>query len=148
MRQLKYILLAMLLTVVSSCDLSSPEEAKEIEIRNKLEEIELAFNLHHIEDIMMHYSWDYLHNGDDIGSVRLDWEIRLNDYQEMELTNIDIELNGEKATARFERKFKVNGEVEVNLSEPDDNGDMSYWEWGIDGWKIRGNGEFSLFIIK
>jgi len=134
------VLIFSLLLLLCSCDLSTPEEANLGEIENAFQAIVLAYNLDHIDDIMHYYDQEYLHNGDDIDDVRLDWEIRLNDYQEMEITDINIELDGDRATVSFIRKFLSNGETQQEYTEPDDNGDLSYWELGTNDWKIAGNG--------
>ncbi|MCF7912205.1 MAG: hypothetical protein K9M99_06735 [Candidatus Cloacimonetes bacterium] len=125
--------------IVGGCDLSSPEEASTGEIANALDALELAFNLHHIDEIMVFYANSYLHNGDDIDDVLLDWEIRLNDFQEMELSDIVIELDGDRATVTCRRIFYVNGASVQEWNEPEDNGDISYWSLVGDQWLIRGN---------
>ena len=127
--------------LILSCDVSTPEEAGQAALENALDELELAFNLHHIDEIMVYYSPDYLHNGDDKDDVQLDWEIRLNDYQEMVLDDIVIELNDDRATISFIRRFYDNGQMVKVLVDPDDNGDMSYWKQEFDEWKIVGNRE-------
>lgn len=132
------IIMILLVLIVCSCDEKSSEETSEIMIREKLDEIELAFNLHHIEEIMEYYSGDYMHNGDDRDDVRLDWEIRLNDYYEMELDEIEVEVDVELAIVSMQRCFTRDNLIE-ELSEPADNGDLSYWELGVDGWVIAGN---------
>ena len=114
-------LIFSLLLLFCSCDISTPEEASVGEIENAFQAIELGFNLDHIEEIMQYYDQDYLHNGDDIDDVLLDWEIRLNDFQEMEISEINIELDGDRATVSFIRKFLNNGETEQEYTEPDDN---------------------------
>ena len=134
------VLIFSLLLLFCSRDISTPEEASVGEIENALDAIELGFNLDHIDEIMQYYEPDYLHNDDDIDDVRLDWEIRLNDYQEMEISEIDIELDGDRATVSFILKFLNNGETVQEYIEPEDNGDLSYWELEINSWKISGNG--------
>ena len=125
--------------MICGCDISSPEEASEGEIENALVAIELAFDLHHIDDIMVYYGDDYLHNGDDIDDVRLDWEIRLNDYQEMDLSEIEIELNDDRATASLIRRYLNNNEIQQEYEDPEDNGDISYWVLEGNDWRIWGN---------
>jgi len=132
-------LIFSLLLLLCSCDLSSPEEASVGEIENAFQAIELSFNLDHIEDIMQYYNQNYLHNDDDIDDVRRDWEIRLNDFQGMEISDLDIDLDGDKATVSFILKFLNNGEIVQEYNEPDDNGDISYWELETNGWEISGN---------
>ena len=128
-----------MILVICGCDISTPEEASEGEIENALAAIELAFDLDNIDDIMAFYDEDYLHNGDDIDDVLLDWEIRINDYQGMELSEIDIELDGDKTTVRLIRKFINNGVIMVEYNDPEDNGDLSYWQLRENDWLIRGN---------
>jgi hypothetical protein len=131
--------LLVLILVLSGCDLSSPEEASIGEIENAFATMELAYDLHHIEDFMVFYDEDFLHNGDDIDNARLDWEIRFNDYQGMELSEINIELDGDRATVSLVRKFINNGAVQIEYNEPEDNGDMSYWQLRGNDWLIMGN---------
>ncbi len=133
------ILLACNLMLLSGCDLSTPEDASIGEIRNALNEIEIAFNYHHIDEIMYYFDNEYLHNGDDISNVTLDWEIRLNDYQEMELSEIEIELDGDRAAVNLLRKFLVNGSVIVEQDSISETGDICYWGLVANKWKLRGN---------
>ena len=138
MKYFKTLIIFIILFILS-CDVSSPEETGKVKIRTILEDIELAFNLHHIEEIMEYYNSSYLHNGEDIDDVRLDWEIRLNDYEEMELSEINIELDGDRATVTLKRSFYINQELVLQETEPDDNGDLSYWQLEMNEWKIIGN---------
>lgn len=140
MKELFSIIMILLVLCICSCDSESSEETGKILIREKLDELELAFNLHHIDEIMEHYDLDYLHDGDNFDDVQLDWEIRLNDYFEMELSEIEVEVDVDEATVSMRRSFWRGGDIEV-LTEPEDSGDISYWEYGIDGWKISGNGK-------
>ncbi len=134
------ILLISYLMLLSGCDVDTPEDASTGEIMNGLDKIETAFNYHHIEEIMQYYNNEYMHNGEDIDNVTLDWEIRLNDYQEMELSNIVIDLNDSRATVSLTRRFYINGEKVLEENLPQDDGDLSYWELDVNDWKIAGNG--------
>ncbi|MCF7918818.1 MAG: hypothetical protein K9N06_02770 [Candidatus Cloacimonetes bacterium] len=136
---MRLIFLIILSLQLFSCDLSSPEEASKANLTSALDKLQLAFDLHNIDDIMVYYASDYMHNGDDRDDVQLDWEIRLNDYQEMTLENITIDLSGSRATISFNRRFYNNGLMVHVLVDPDDNGDMSYWELKNSEWQISGN---------
>ena len=133
------IFVIVILLTILSCDITSAEEASEANLRTALDELELAFNFHHLDEIMVHYSTEYLHNGDDWEDVELDWNIRLNDFQEMELENVVMDIGDGRATVSFNRRFLNNSIMEEVLIDPEENGDMSFWEREFDEWKIIGN---------
>jgi hypothetical protein len=139
MKQRIVVISAILFLILTGCDLSTPEEANLAEIRNALDDIEIAFNYQRLDDIIVHYALDYRHNGNDYQDVLLDWDIRLNDYQELKISEITIELDDDRATVSLIREFKNNGMVAVILIDPADSGDISYWELKNNAWKICGN---------
>lgn len=137
----KLLLLPCLLFIIfcTSCDVTSPDEANEAFLREALDDLIIAFNLHHLNEVMELYDYNFLHNGDEIEEVTLDWEIRMNDFEEMYLENINIEFNGEEALVTCHRRFYNNGIMVAVFNEPEDNGDISYWELDNNEWKITGN---------
>lgn len=136
MRRLIFFITVLIIT---ACDVTSPEEANEALLQTALDDLELAFNMHHLSEIMDLYSYDYLHNGDEWSNVELDWNIRLNDYQEMDLDDIRLDINGEEAVVSCVRRFYNDQIMIAVFNEPDDDGDISYWELKNNEWKISGN---------
>ena len=139
---MRYLLLLMLplAVLLAGCDgLTDSETAATERITNILEDIEESFNLQApSEDIMAHYSDDYLHNGDGPSMARLAWDIRSAEYVALELVNIEIELDDDDAVATFEAHFYSTSGQDVFL-EPYEHGDYSYFHKENGVWLVYGN---------
>ena len=135
---MKYLspLLAFILLFSISCDTSSSEDLDKNEILDILDSIQLNFNMHlDPDDIMQYYNQNFNHNGDDFDFERIRWEIRLNDYNDLIFENIEINLNGNYATANFLMHLD-----ETATDEPsDENGDISYFYRELGNWKLCGD---------
>ena len=124
-----------------SCDSSSsPDNIDENMIREILQNIALAFNYGNIEEIMIYYHPDFLHNGDDLDSEHTLWELRSIEYNELEIENVEIGfLNDDYATASFILRFIGNSGSDSWDEPSDENGDLSYFFLDFSGWMIIGN---------
>jgi len=136
---MKNILLSVLIILCISCSEStSPKNVDEYLITSILEDIETAFSFNDIERIMNNYHPDFLHNENNFADEQVIWGIRLLEYNEIEFTEIEISINDNFATAEFVMKLSSGEEFDV-FNEPDDNGDISYFYYDLDEWKICGN---------
>ena len=136
---MKNILLSVLIILCISCsDSTSPKNVDEYLIISILEDIETAFNFGFIEEIMNHYHPDFLHNENNFADEYVIWEIRLLEYNEIEFYEIEININDNFATAEFVMKLSSGEDFDI-FNEPEDNGDISYFYYDLDEWKICGN---------
>lgn len=133
---MKYILpLIMLILFFSiSCDTTSPEELDKNAILDILDSIQSNFQFYDLDGIMQYYHQYFLHNEDGYDWERVIWEIRIADYDELNFENIEIELNGNYATASFLMHLD-----EITTDKPsDENGDISYFFYDFESWKLCG----------
>ncbi len=122
-------------SIIVSCDLSDPEDVDKAEIEDILNDIVISYTFLDLEGIMENYHLDFLHGSDSFNAEQIIWEIRQNEYDVMSITDIDIELNDNFATAFFTLTFD-----EQTTQEPSaEFGDMSYFYREYDDWKICGN---------
>jgi len=129
---MKYFILIFIF-LISCSDTSSPEDVAEAQILEILDTIIASFTFGDLDGIMQNYHPNFLHNGDDYDFEEIRWEIRLNNYTEIDFTDIDIVPDGDSATVSF--TMKLDEDV---FNEPEDNGDISYFYRDFDGWKICG----------
>ena len=134
---MKYLILVFIFLIACS-DTSSPEDVAEAQILEILDTIIACFPFD-LEGIMQNYHPDFLHNGDDYDFEEIRWDIRINDYNEIDFTDIDIELDGDFATVSFTMTFYDNeGNSFVSQEPSEENGDISDFYRDFDGWKICG----------
>ena len=134
---MKYLfpLLAFILLFSTSCDTTSPEDLDKNEILDILDSIQSNFNFGDPDGIMQYYHLDFNHNGDDYDWERdVIWFTRLNDYSDLIFENIEINLNGNYATANFLMHLD-----ETITDEPsEENGDISYLYRELGSWTLCG----------
>ena len=134
---MKYLfpLLAFILLFSTSCDTTSSEELDKNEILDILDSIQSNFNFGDLDGIMQYYHLNFNHNGNDYDWERdVIWFTRLNDYNDLIFENIEINLNGNYATANFLMHLD-----ETATDEPsDNNGDISYFYRELGNWKLCG----------
>ncbi len=138
---MKYFISIFVFFILMACsELSSPEEVNIAVIKDILENIEHAFNFDNLEEIMLNYHPDFLHNGDNYQNEELRWQIRLIDFVEIKIENIEIDFLTEfSAIAGFKLIFKTIDD-ELEFSEPsNENGDISFFHKESGVWKILGN---------
>lgn len=132
---MKYLLLFLILFSITACDISSPQELDEAEIKDILRALETAFTFQEPETIMQHYHPEFLHGTNSYSAQQIIWEIRLNDHDLMKIENIEIDLNERFATAQFFLTFD-----DQTTNEPSaEYGDMSYFYREYDQWKLCGD---------
>ena len=123
MKKYLFPLLSLIFLFSTSCDTTSSEELDKNEIIDILDSIQSNFNMDDIDGIMQYYHLDFNHNGDSFDWERTIWEIRLNDYGDLIFEDIEINLNGNYATAYFLMHLDENTTEEPS----DENGDISYF---------------------
>jgi len=120
---------------LTSCDTTSPEEFDEQSIMEILDSVQSNFNFDDLDGIMQYYHEDFYHNGNDFEWERdVIWFTRLNDFDNLNLQNIEIEVDGDFATASF------NMSLDQTLTEEpsQENGDVSYFYYDQQKWLICG----------
>jgi len=138
MKYLSLLLLAPLLLLGGCKGVSDTETVDTTRIENILEAIQTDFNNYQSESIIDYYHEDYLHDGDGLIMAEHIWNERSANYLEMQLTNIEIELDGNFATASFEMHLYGADDEDVFL-EPYEHGDFSYFHKDNGVWRIYGN---------
>ena len=133
----RHIPILLLVVLLFSCDVSSPEEADKAEILGILDAIKDSFHQIDLPGIMQNYHPDFLHNTDNYIFEENVWQERINQYFLIDFLDIDIELHDNFANVSF--TMKLDEDV---FNEPVDHGDVSYFYRELDSWKICGN-EFS-----
>ncbi|MEA1973235.1 MAG: hypothetical protein U9N34_08090, partial [Candidatus Cloacimonadota bacterium] len=126
-----------LILLMSCSGLSESQEVDDFEIKNILEDLALAFNSSDIDAILQNYHPQFTHNGNELHEERIIWQVRINDYEFLEIENISIEyLESYKAIVSFTAKFD-----EIEFSCPENISDFSYFYIMNNDWKIIGNQE-------
>jgi len=144
---MKWILLILLAAVLVSCDVSSPKEIAESEIRSILDDLELRFPSNNIDDdldiIMSHYDDDYLHSGSTKSDERERWYILLIDYLELNIEDLTIEIIDDyDAHVSFQMIFS-RSDISLEIDVPEEEDYLYYFEIDTmdDHWRIIGNQE-------
>lgn len=136
----KVIALLLIIVLFSACDFSSAAEVNDSELKDIFVDIEIAFSMLDIDEIMSHYNYQYLHNGNDYDDEYQIWDSRLNTYNVIDFNEIEISYVGDNY-AEVTCILKLSNNSNSNSwEEPSlENGDVSYFK-RIDGeWKIYGN---------
>lgn len=134
----KILFLLLISVVIISCDLSSPEDVNKSEIKNIFDEIKTVFNFNDLDAIMQNYHPEFKHNTNDWAFEEIVWNIRLNDYDVIDFSDLQIDLHGDYATVYFTMYLDAEAFQEPST----ENGDISYFYWDTNRWYLCGN-EFS-----
>lgn len=132
-----FLLLMMILLVSCTSDLSKEEIAK-TEINQILDNVADDFRLLEINKLMSKYDDDYYHKSFDKQEQRTIWEDRRAEYNYMEISNLSIEVNGDRAVASFVVKYSNENTQDIFI-EPEDIGDISFFKKENNEWVIYGN---------
>jgi hypothetical protein len=137
---MRFLASLIILIFLTGClDLSTTKDINNSQITEILEDIRISFNLADLDQLMSHYHSDFFHNGDLIGDEVLRWESRLIEFTEIDISNIEIDVDGNYAIASFTLTFETS-ESSNNWSEPSvENGDISYLIFDSEEWQIFGN---------
>ena len=141
---LRNIILFIIVFFLLSCSgTSSPEDVTKAQILEIMDTIEASFIFNDLPGIMENYHSEFLHNGDTYSFEEEVWQLRLDEYVEIDFSEINIEPVGDFATVYFTMTLSDNDGGSVVTQEPsDENGDVSYFYRELGSWKICGK-EFS-----
>ena len=134
-------ILPLLTLFLISCDLTSPQDSAKIEIKDTLYNLGSWFNLKDISSIMTKVDTDYRHNGNLRWNFRELWLDRMAEYSLLSIDGIVISVNGDYATVYMTMNFDA-ATSSLELIEPEDSGDVSYFHFNGSNWMIYGNQEF------
>lgn len=134
-RIISFLAVALLLL---SCDVSSPKDVAESEIRDQLDAIKTAFNLGDLDGIMARYHLEYYDDGDDYAAVELRWQLRLIEYDSLSFDDIAMNIDHPSAYVSGTMTLSAgNGDPLVMLL-PDDTTELTWWQNFNGTWKILG----------
>jgi hypothetical protein len=130
--------LPVCLFLLTACPHATNLNYDEHRINSILYDVNKAFNDHDIDALMIPFHQNYLHSGMALWEVRELWLDRMARYQLMDLQNVNITVNNDKAIVTFTMKLQSSTET-VYTDEPATHGDLSYfWNDGND-WYVYGN---------
>jgi hypothetical protein len=138
LRLVLILALAALGLLLASCDLTSPEEVAQNEIRDIIYDLSSNFNWKLVDGIMDHAHPDYLHDGMQSFGLRQLWLDRMSQYDLLDCEIQEVEVDGDFALVRMRMTF-TSATGELVLDEPQDSGDASYFYNGGNGWRLYGN---------
>jgi hypothetical protein len=131
------LLITVLMLILSGCDWTNPDQS-ETEIRNIVYDVEHDFNWNDIDGIMEHVHPDYLHNGMHSMQLRNAWLNRKADYDLLSCDVDSVLIQGDYATVYMTLTFQ-NSHGNYAYHEPESFGDISYFYYDQDSWRIYGN---------
>ncbi|HOD54273.1 MAG TPA: hypothetical protein PKJ08_07090 [Candidatus Cloacimonadota bacterium] len=138
MKGLIYLFIVVMLTLSACSTDLSEDDIDRSKINDILLRVRDEFNDVDIDKVMSYYDTDYYHNGLNLFNQTNVWYDRSIEYNYLELSEINIVLNGDFAVVHFIAKYSKQG-TQTILIEPDEIGDMSYFRKVNGEWKIYGN---------
>ncbi|MDP2172622.1 MAG: hypothetical protein Q8M98_03230 [Candidatus Cloacimonadaceae bacterium] len=135
---IRLIILLIIALMIGSCGWNDPDDTAISEIRDILYDISVSFNFGNITGIMRHAHPDYLHKGMRDYQLRELWLDRMALYSMLNMENILISVNGERATATMLMRFQSASDTLI-LDEPNISGDASYFYYDGNKWRLYGN---------
>jgi hypothetical protein len=130
--------LPVCLFLLTGCPHATDPSYDEHRINTILYDVKKAFNDHDIDALMLPFSSAYLHSGIALWEVREVWLDRMSSYLLMDLQNINITVDDDKATVSFTMKLQNPTET-VYTEEPTTHGDLSYFRYDGSDWQVYGN---------
>jgi len=137
---LRYLIpiLLFLSMLNSSCGISDPQIGAEQEIRDLIYDVTQAYNWGDIDAIMELVHPEFRHEGMYSLQLRQLWLDRLARFPLLETNVTSVEVNGDYAVAHFSMLFTSSTES-ILSTEPQDNGDLSYFFYDAGKWQIYGD---------
>jgi hypothetical protein len=136
-----FLLMSLLITgfmlILCGCDWTNPDQS-ETEIRNIVYDVEHDFNWNDIDGIMGHVHPDYLHNGMHSMQLRDVWLNRKADYDLLSCDVDSVLVQSDFAIVYMTLTFQ-NSSGNYAYHEPESFGDISYFCYDHDSWRIYGN---------
>ncbi|HNZ07039.1 MAG TPA: nuclear transport factor 2 family protein [Candidatus Cloacimonadota bacterium] len=137
MRYLIPILLVLSM-LNSSCGISDPQIGAEQEIRDLIYDVTQAYNWGDIDAIMELVHPEFRHEGMYSLQLRQLWLDRLARFPLLETNVTSVKVNGDYAVAHFSMLLTSSTES-ILSTEPQDNGDLSYFFYDSGKWQIYGD---------
>lgn len=131
------LLVIMLVFLFSGCKESSSSYDK-TRINDILYNVEIAFNDHDIDALLLNFSPDFRHNGQNLWEIREMWLDLMAEYSLIDFQDIEIDVHGNLATVGFRMKL-ISQTQTLYSDEPAAHGDLSYFVYEDSDWKILGN---------
>jgi uncharacterized protein YchJ len=134
---MKYLLILLLL--LSACDTSSFKDVNISLIRDVLFSVKSAFRSYDLETIMSFYHPEFRHNEDSFLAEKERWQIRLIDYLDLEIAEIEVIFSNEYwAVVSFSLTFISQNQTTTSQEPSDELGDLSYFVKESGVWRICG----------
>ena len=131
-------LLILLCLLVAGCEVFDPQQNAELELRDLIYEITQAYNWGDIDTIMQQVNMDFRHKGMSSMQLRQLWLDRMARYPLMEAIVTSVDGSGAFATVSLDMRF-TSATESVLYTEPQDNGDLSYFIHAGGKWQIYGD---------
>jgi hypothetical protein len=124
--------------VLSGCKQTTTSSYDKDRIEQIMYDIHLAYEQNDINNLLQNFHLLYLHNGQTMWQIEQVWLNRRSEYPLIEFQNISIVVHDDEATVSFTMKLEKPGEI-ISSSEPNANGDLSYFIYDDDKWQVYGN---------
>ena len=137
-RLLPILLCLLLCFMLFSCKKTTSTNYDETRITEIMYNMESAFNNHDIDALMAFFSNSYLHKGQSRMVIREVWLDRMATYLLVDFENITIDQHNDEAVVSFRMKLS-NSTSTIYSDEPSTHGDISYFCYDNETWKVYGN---------
>ncbi len=128
----------VLLLLISCSDLTSTEDLDKSRLDDIFDAIENGFNENNIEVIMEKYHLNFLHNENNYNDERNIWDIRITQYDQIIIENLEFKIIENWATVNFTLKFIYNEEITIYEEPTNELGDISYFYKEFNNWFVCG----------
>ena len=126
------------LLLLISCDVSSPGDVAQSEIKDHLDAMKTAFALDDLDGFMSYFHPDYFHDGDTFLTVQLKWELNMMEYQNLDFENIDVDVHSPQAHVTGQLVLRDAEGTAVYYSMPEECAEFSYWQLDDGEWRLFG----------
>lgn len=124
--------------VLVSCKETTSSNYDEARINEVLYNIESAYNDHDIDALLLNFSPDFRHDGQNLWEIREMWLDRMAEFSLIDFQDIEIDIHGDLATVSFRMKL-ISQTQTLYSDEPATHGDLSYFVYEDSDWSILGN---------
>ncbi len=139
----KIIIILFCLMLISCSGSTKNSDIQKSLIADVLFRIEEAFNEFNADKIISYYHTDFLHAGVNLMNAYYDWQDRMTLFNRIEIEVLDIELNGEYATAFLKIYFFDTDNPYGPFLTPERYGDLAYFIHDKGKWSLYGNQTFN-----
>ncbi|MCD4820181.1 MAG: hypothetical protein K8S23_15980 [Candidatus Cloacimonetes bacterium] len=139
---MKLFFFSLLLLLISCSDLTSTEDLDKSRLNDIFDTIKTGFYENDSDLIMKTYHQDFLHNENDFNAEKLIWGIRVVNYDQIAIENLEFSIHENWASANFRLIFTYNDEETVFDEPSEELGDLSYFYKEFDTWFVCGKDFF------